>query len=763
MKVIVCVKQVPDMTEARMDKEKKTIIREGVPSIINPYDIHAVEEALKIKDKKGGSVIALSMGIPSVAWMLRQLIAMGVDSGILLTDKAFAGSDTLATSYILSKAIRKIGDFDIIICGKQTIDGDTAQVGPGLAEKLGIPHITNVVEIKEAEKDYIVCKRAVEKGWEVVKSPVPVLITVEKNINIPRFPNIVGIMNMKNAKIETWNAGNINVDYRYAGLKGSPTKVIKTFIPETKVAAEVITGTVDYQVEKMMAIFDKLHINIKNESNSHINESGQINEANHISGTNHIRERNSVKADRHVNIPAFKNGVSVLNDVFASSSALSDVSELGDICALNGDFSTSNNTFKGLDNTFEFFPNYEVIRDNEIVKDKHEGIWVFTEIDGRTVAKVSLELISKAGELASKLNTEVSAVLLGYDVENIAQTLLSYGADNVYLVDHPSLHDFNDEIYSKIMIELATRYKPDIFLLGATVRGRSLAPRIASALNTGLTADCTQLDIDSEKRILLQTRPAFGGDLMATIICPECRPQMATVRPGVFEVNQPCIFEHGVFGIGRDIGQAEDKANKEQSENKMSKSQGENKVSKDQAGSKINEDQAQAGGETAIPETTRPKITKTIKHKIIKPKIAILPGKIEILEYIEDTTESFNITEAEVIVAAGRGMGKKENLKLVEELASLIGGEVGASRAIVEAGWIDRSHQVGQSGNTVSPKLYIVCGISGAVQHMVGLKSPGVIIAINKDVNAPIMKAANYAFVGDAIEILAALIKALKQ
>jgi hypothetical protein len=181
VKVIVCVKQVPDMTEAKMDREAKTIIREGVSSIINPYDIHAVEEGLRIREKKGGSVIALSMGIPSVVEMLKQIIAMGVDEGVLLTDKAFAGSDTLATSYTLSKAIEKINDFDIILCGKQTVDGDTAQVGPGLAEKLGIPHITNVVDIREIEENYIECKRTVENGWEVIK-PVILFIFIKLSI-----------------------------------------------------------------------------------------------------------------------------------------------------------------------------------------------------------------------------------------------------------------------------------------------------------------------------------------------------------------------------------------------------------------------------------------------------------------------------------------------------------------------------------------------------------------------------------------------------
>lgn len=348
-----------------------------------------------------------------------------------------------------------------------------------------------------------------------------------------------------------------------------------------------------------------------------------------------------------------------------------------------------------------------------------KGIWIFVEIEGRTTAKVSLELISEARKLASKLNTEVSAVLLGHDVERIAQDILSYGPDNVYLVDHPSLRNFNDEKYSKVIIELVNRYKPDIFLLGATVCGRSLAPRIASALNTGLTADCTQLDIDPEKKILLQTRPAFGGDLMATIICPDCRPQMATVRPGVFEIIPPCIDANTpYFDTVRPV-------------------------------------------RPVMPEASSNK--GQMAAKVIRPEISISDSKTEVLQYIEDTTESYDITEADIIVAAGRGIGEKKNLKLVEELASMTGGKVGASRAIVEAGWIDRSHQIGQSGNTVSPKLYIACGISGAIQHMVGLKSSSIIIAINKDIDAPIMKAANYAFVGDVIEILPVLIDTIKK
>lgn len=207
------------------------------------------------------------MGIPSVVQMLKQIIAMGADAGVLLTDKAFAGADTLATSYTLAKAIKKINNFDVIICGKQTIDGDTAQVGPGLAEKLGIPHVTNVVDIRKIGKDYIECKKIVEKGWEIVKLPIPTVITVEKDINIPRFPNIKGIRNMKNPKIEVWNADDIDgIEHKYIGLKGSPTQVVKTFIPESRVAAEMIEGTVNDQVEKLISILNKLHITVNSQA-----------------------------------------------------------------------------------------------------------------------------------------------------------------------------------------------------------------------------------------------------------------------------------------------------------------------------------------------------------------------------------------------------------------------------------------------------------------------------------------------------------------
>lgn len=262
MRIIVCVKQVPDMTDAKMDRKANTIIRHGTSSIINPYDIHAVEEAIRISQHSCGIVTALSMGLYTAVDMLRNLIAMGVHEGVLLTDRAFAGSDTLATCYTLSKAIEKIKEYDLVLCGKQTVDGDTAQVGPGLAEKLKIPHVTNVVKIHKITPGKVLCQRKVDNGYELIRIPIPAVITVDKGINIPRFPDIKGIRAMKTAGINIWNAEDIGCEHDRIGIKGSPTQVVKTFIPASKAASEVIGGTAVEQVSKIIDIFDEMHIRV---------------------------------------------------------------------------------------------------------------------------------------------------------------------------------------------------------------------------------------------------------------------------------------------------------------------------------------------------------------------------------------------------------------------------------------------------------------------------------------------------------------------
>lgn len=255
MNIVVCVKQVPATTEVKMNKETNTIIREGVESIINPFDTYAIEEGLRIRDRLGGKVTVLSMGIPSVAEQLKETIALGVDDTVLLSDRAFAGADTLATSYALSMGIKNIGNIDLIICGKQATDGDTAQVGPSLAEKLGYPHTTYVRKIEEIGDGFIRCQRMTEDGYEVIEMPLPAVITVVKEINEPRLPSIKGMMRAKKAVVTVWTADDINADKNLCGLKGSPTQVVKTFVPVHDVQSEMLEGAPDEQAKKLV---DKL-------------------------------------------------------------------------------------------------------------------------------------------------------------------------------------------------------------------------------------------------------------------------------------------------------------------------------------------------------------------------------------------------------------------------------------------------------------------------------------------------------------------------
>lgn len=251
MNIVVCIKQVPDSAEVRINPETGTLIRDGVPSIINPYDLHAIEAGLQLKEKLGGRVVVLTMGPPQAEQALRDAIAMGADEAVLLTDRAFAGADTWATAYTLSKAIKKIGA-DIIICGKQAIDGDTAQVGPELAEFLDIPHVAYVRRISSVNEKSITVERLMEEGYDIVESSIPVLITVVKELNEPRLPSLRGKMAAKKAEIKKFGLKDIEAEETLVGLKGSPTQVKKIFAPELKKERKILEGTPEEQVQKLI-------------------------------------------------------------------------------------------------------------------------------------------------------------------------------------------------------------------------------------------------------------------------------------------------------------------------------------------------------------------------------------------------------------------------------------------------------------------------------------------------------------------------------
>jgi len=258
MKIVVCVKQVPSTNEVRLDPVTNTIIRDGKKSVINPFDTYAIEQAVQIKEKVGGEVIAISMGIPAAERLLRDAQSRGVDKSILLSDRSFAGADTLATAYTLSLGIKKLGHVDLIICGKMAVDGDTAQIGPELAENLGIPHITEVCEIIDIDKNEIVCRKLTDKGMQKLRARLPVLITVVKDINMPRLPSIPSVMFSLTAPFEIYNAATLEADGERIGLSGSPTQVVKTYVPQRANEAVTIKGDTASQAEKIADLIGKV-------------------------------------------------------------------------------------------------------------------------------------------------------------------------------------------------------------------------------------------------------------------------------------------------------------------------------------------------------------------------------------------------------------------------------------------------------------------------------------------------------------------------
>ena len=258
MNIIVCIKQVPGTTEIKIDPKTNTLVREGVKSIINPFDTYALEESVRLKERYGGKVIVITMGPPQADEALRETISLGADDAILLSDRAFAGSDTWATSYVLSKAVAKIANYDIIICGRQTLDGDTGQVGPELSEMLKLPFVSYVSKIEEIKESNIRVQRMIEEGHEVIETTLPVVITVVKEINVPRLPSLRGSMKAKTAKIPVWTAADIGAEADKAGIPGSPTRVVKIFFPKREHKSEMLQGTVEEQVAKLTERLEKI-------------------------------------------------------------------------------------------------------------------------------------------------------------------------------------------------------------------------------------------------------------------------------------------------------------------------------------------------------------------------------------------------------------------------------------------------------------------------------------------------------------------------
>jgi len=617
MFVIACIKQVPDTTEVKMDPETGTLIREGIPSVINPSDVNAVEECLRLKDLHGAKVAVMTMGPLQAEEALRDLLAMGADRTILLTDRAMAGADTFATSYTLSTAIRKLekdeGPADLFFFGKQALDGETGQVGPGVAARLGIPivtYTTRIVKLDLQERTVVAVRRA-DDMTETVKVPMPAAISVVENVNRPRRATIEGILRAQRAEVSFWNRDTINADPTKLGLPGSPTIVKKMFIPKPRGRGEIFDGRNDpagaacWLKEKILS-------------------------SRPFSG----------------------------KTVTASTAVVEEIQPV-------------------------------VKRD---ANSDRGPVWVYVEQNEGRAANVSWELLGAGATLAKKLDNQLEAVVIGYQAEGIAREAAEYGASRVYLIDHPLLKHYRTAPYAKALSEVAVSHRPQVLLIGATRNGRDLSGMVATNIRTGLTADCTSLDIEPETGLLLQIRPTWGGRQLAMIATPKHTPQMSTVRPGVFP--RP-------------------------------------------------------------PKTDGKAETVRVEMSFDEAQI---PTKILDYEWIE---RSSMLQESEIVVSGGRGLNSEKNFQLVRDLANTLGGAVGASRRAVESGLADKEIQVGQTGKTIRPKLYIAACISGSIQHLVGIEGAETVIALNTDPEAPIFNSCNYGVIGDAVKILPLLIDEL--
>lgn len=627
MNYIVLVKQVPDIRnipKEAWDWEKGTLKRGLLDNVLNELDKQALAFALKMREVQDGRVIALTMGPPFAEEVLRYALSIGADDAVLLTDRSLGGADTAATAYPLAQAVKKIereifgGDRNyLIVSGMQSVDGDTAQVPPQVAEELGIAHIAYATSFDFKGRQLQVSRITRSGSETVAPENLPCLVTVTE-WSKPPYPSFSRTRWARSHQLYQWSAADIKADEPRIGLAGSRTIVVKIFSPR---------------------------------------EAGQ---------------RNCV----------FENDPKKLAGLIKEAYL---------------------NRAKAVEE--EAKPRYQLPKGK---KPDYKGeVWVYAEQEGGELNPASFELLGKASELANVLGEKVGTVLIGKDVNGLPQQLIARGADRVYVTEDKLLEHFLPVPYARVISGMVEKYRPQMMLFSATPMGRELAPRVAYGSNSGLTADCTGLDVADFERagkeytaILLQTRPALGGNIMASIITQNSKVQMSTARPGVMKALEP--------------------------------------------------DPARKG---KIIEYV-PTITETdLGARII---------------YAERYPPASDIKDAKIIICGGRALKSKEGfdryiLPLADRMGKFLGQEamVGASRLAVEIGCIGRGHQVGQTGQTVNPRLYVAIGVSGAVQHVTGMQGSDIVVAINKDPNARIFRAADFGVVGNLEEIVPELINAL--
>ena len=691
---IVLVKQVPDVsqiTDNAFDPKTGNLIRTRLASVINELDAQALAFAHQMKtlsDDTDGKVVALTMGPPMAAEVLRYSLSRFADTAVLLTDRALGGADTWATANPLAHAVRKIqaelfdgSDDYFIVSGMQSVDGDTAQVPAQMAEELNVPCIPYATDV-ELNSGQFTFTRIITGGSQVVETlRKPAVITVAKYEH-QLFASFAGTRKGNQTELIQWGADDVKATA--VGVKGSKTRVIRVFPPDKTTRK---CQHVESVKELAQIILDVQGKNDQADASRAGEKAGYV-----------LPEKRQDKFNRPYE---------------------GTIKETGDYAALSGKLKELNITkvsqitdeIKGkilADDTISFHKKAldDMIDGLNLIKPEYSGdVWVMAEHAEEQVNAATFELLGKARELADSLQVHVGVVLAGHNIRPMADELIAGGADKVYLIDDPVLKAFDPHPYRKAVSDVFEKYQPQIVLYGATPQGRVLAPMVSYRVGCGLTADCTGLDIKDSSRkgqiaVLMQTRPALGGNVMATICTKDSSCQMATARPGVLK--------------------------------------------------RLDSDPNRTGQVIDHPVELA---SDDLSLKILQTEKA--HGEVDF--------------DSDAIVSGGRGMQNREGFhRMISELCDAlkeklgISVELGASRTAVEQGYTERIHQVGQTGTAVGPDLYFAIGISGAIQHMIGVANSKTIVAINLDHHAPIFKQCDYYLIGNAEQIVPELAKAIK-
>jgi len=593
MNIVVCIKQVPEVAEIKFNPETKTIVREGVPNVVNPFDRRALAEAIRLRDASGGEVIVMTMGPAQARDALVECLGAGADRAIHLVDKAFAGSDTLATARALAITLRR-EPYDIIFCGKYSVDAETGQVGPELAEMLDIPQVTGATRLDLSDdRRRLTVERETDDGFETIECALPVLLTAAERLIRPIKVKEPQLEAGRTKPIAEVSASDLCDDAGIFGVAGSPTSVTEIRSLARSRRVEMIEG-VDAN-EKAARLIEAL------------------------------KARDALKSRAEPRSAAT-----------APESKLDAASE--------------------------------------------REVWAVAELMDGELRRVSFELLGKGIELSAKLDARLAAFIVGTNASGQVQALVAHGADRVYLAEDERLDRYETSTQTAVLSNALRRYTPVVVLIPSTSNGRDLAPRVAARLEVGLTADCIDLEI-SDRGQLIQHKPAFGGNIVA-LIHSRTIPQIATVKPGMLRAVAPNKSRVG------EVIQLTD----------------------------------------PLVEDSRSRIVA------VRKEVSLAVAELD---------------EAERVICVGTGIGGPENLPAMEALARALGAQIGATRRVVDQGWLPRHQQIGLTGKVVAPQLYIGIGVRGALNHTIGIQQAHTIVAINSDRNAEIFQTTDIGIVED--------------